>query len=224
MTGGWRSRSWSWACGLCPAPPRRRRPRAAASPTPASRSRATSPPRSRARSCSCRSTSPPAPPRSASGTAGTIRAEPATTVRTWASTTPERTLRGPGADRSSAAGAARAIADVTITPQGFSTEAQYDADRKAYCRAVSCARSSRGRCRRGPGRPRKLANIDPTDLDGGVDYRVEVRYYNDPSFDDEPYTRPAHDQPGPTGAAWYRATSTSTQSTRATHRPASPTS
>jgi hypothetical protein len=94
--------------------------------------------------------------------------------------------------------------DVTITPQGFSSEAQYNANRKAYVP---------GRTTRsfvpGPIPPGQwaaelgLANIDPTDPDG-VDYRVEVRYYDDPSFDDHPYTRPPHDpRPVRNAAAWY---------------------
>jgi hypothetical protein len=37
-----------------------------------------------------------------------------------------------------------------------------------------------------------------------VDYRAEVKYYNDPSFDDDPYTRPPHNaRPVRNGAAWY---------------------
>ena len=95
--------------------------------------------------------------------------------------------------------------DVTITPQGFSTEAQYDADRRAYVPGRTMRSFVPGPLPAGPWAAELgLANIDPTDLDGGVDYRVEVRYYNDPSFDDEPYTRPAHDpSPVRTGAAWY---------------------
>lgn len=94
--------------------------------------------------------------------------------------------------------------DVTITPQGFSSAAQYDADRKAYVPGRTTRSFVPGPIPSGQWAAELgLANIDPTDPDG-VNYRVEVRFYNDPSFDDDPYTRPAHDsRPVRHGAAWY---------------------
>jgi hypothetical protein len=94
--------------------------------------------------------------------------------------------------------------DVTITRQGFSSEAQYDANRKAYVPGRTTRSFVPGPIPSGQWAAELgLANIDPTDLDG-VNYRVEVKYYNDPSFDDDPYTRPKHDsRPVRRGAAWY---------------------
>ncbi|HEX5910093.1 MAG TPA: CehA/McbA family metallohydrolase, partial [Thermoleophilaceae bacterium] len=94
--------------------------------------------------------------------------------------------------------------DVTITPQGFSSDAQYQADPKAYTpgrttRSFVPGPIPAGRWAAELG----LANIDPTDLDG-VAYRVEVKYYRDRAFAATPYRRPRHD-PAPVraGTAWY---------------------
>ncbi len=94
--------------------------------------------------------------------------------------------------------------DVTVTPQGFSSAAQYDADPKAYVpgrttRSFVPGPIPAGRWAAELG----LANIDPTDLDG-VAYRVEVKYYGDRAFAANPYRRPAHN-PAPvrSGTAWY---------------------
>lgn len=94
--------------------------------------------------------------------------------------------------------------DVTITRQGFSSEAQYDANRKAYVPGRTTRSFVPGPIPSGQWAAELgLANIDQTDLDG-VNYRVEVSYYDDPSFDDVPYTRPRHDsRPARRGAAWY---------------------
>ena len=86
--------------------------------------------------------------------------------------------------------------DVTVTPQGFSSAAQYDADPKAYVpgrttRSFVPGPIPAGRWAAELG----LANIDPTDLDG-VAYRVEVKYYRDRAFAANPYRRP-RPQPGP---------------------------
>ena len=94
--------------------------------------------------------------------------------------------------------------DVTITPQGFSSEAQYEADPKAYVpgrttRSFVPGPIPAGRWAAELG----LANIDPTDLDG-VGYRVEVRTYRDRAFAAAPYRRPPRN-PAPVRAetAWY---------------------
>jgi hypothetical protein len=94
--------------------------------------------------------------------------------------------------------------DVTVTPQGFSSEAQYDADRKAYVPGRTTRSFVPGPIPSGQWAAELgLANIDPTDPDG-VNYRVEVRYYNDTSFDDDPYTMPPHNpRPVRHRAAWY---------------------
>jgi hypothetical protein len=94
--------------------------------------------------------------------------------------------------------------DVTITPQGFSSEAQYNADRRAHVPGRTTRSFVPGPIPSGQWAAELgLANIDPTDPDG-VDYRAEVKYYNDPSFDDDPYTRPPHNaRPVRNGAAWY---------------------
>jgi len=94
--------------------------------------------------------------------------------------------------------------DVTITPQGFSGEAQYDADPKAYVpgrttRSFVPGPIPAGRWAAELG----LANIDSTDLDG-VGYRVEFKAYRDRAFATSPYRRPRHN-PAPVrpDTAWY---------------------
>ena len=94
--------------------------------------------------------------------------------------------------------------DVTITAQGFSSAAQYEADPKAYVpgrttRSFVPGPIPAGRWAAELG----LANIDPTDL-GGVGYRVEVKYYRDRAFAATPYRRPPRN-PAPVRAdtAWY---------------------
>ena len=94
--------------------------------------------------------------------------------------------------------------DVTITPQGFSSDAQYEADPKAYVpgrttRSFVPGPIPAGRWAAELG----LANIDQSDLDG-VGYRVEVRTYRDRAFAAAPYRRPPRN-PAPVRAetAWY---------------------
>ncbi len=94
--------------------------------------------------------------------------------------------------------------DVTITPQGFSSEAQYEADPKAYVpgrttRSFVPGPIPAGRWAAELG----LANIDPTDLDG-VGYRVEVKYYRDREFAATPYRRPPATRSRPDGHGLVR--------------------
>ena len=94
--------------------------------------------------------------------------------------------------------------DVTITPQGFSSEAQYDADPKAYVpgrttRSFVPGAIPAGRWAAELG----LANIDQADLDG-VGYRVEYRTYRDRAFAAAPYRRPPHN-PAPVRPETARA-------------------
>lgn len=98
--------------------------------------------------------------------------------------------------------------DVTLSAEGFSTEAQYTAGPRSHV----AGRTTRG-FRPGPIRPGRwyaelglaaIARQDQGDIDGRVAWRVEVELSADPAFADEPYrparypSRPAKRRPG-----WY---------------------
>ena len=98
--------------------------------------------------------------------------------------------------------------DVTISPQGFSTEAQYLASPRGHVPG----RTTRG-FEPGPIPPGRwavelgAAGIVPQsqgDSDGVVNWRVEIELSTDPSFDDDPYVPAPYDTtPARSGPGWY---------------------
>jgi hypothetical protein len=98
--------------------------------------------------------------------------------------------------------------DVTLSPEGFSSEEQYTASPKGHVPG----RTTRG-FRPGPIRAGRwfaelgvaaVARQDQGDVDGKVAWRVEVELSSDPAFADEPY-RPAPypRRPAKRRAGWY---------------------
>jgi hypothetical protein len=98
--------------------------------------------------------------------------------------------------------------DVTLSPEGFSTQAQYLANPKGNVPG----RTTRG-FRPGPIRPGRwfaelgLAAIAPRELgdaDGAVGWRVEIELSDDPAFADRPYRKAAYpSKPVKRKAGWY---------------------
>ncbi len=98
--------------------------------------------------------------------------------------------------------------DVTITPQGFSTEEQYKEDPKGHVPG----RTTRG-FRPGPIPAGSWAaelgvaavvSREQGDLDGKVAWRVEVELKSDPAFAAQPYEPAPYDvRPARDGQAWY---------------------
>jgi uncharacterized repeat protein (TIGR01451 family) len=98
--------------------------------------------------------------------------------------------------------------DVTVSPEGFSTEQQYTTHPK---------RNVPGKTTRGfkpgpipPGRwavelgVAAVASQLEGDADGRVPWRVEIELYEDAAFADQPYVPAAYDQtPARQGAGWY---------------------
>ena len=98
--------------------------------------------------------------------------------------------------------------DVTLSPEGFSSEAEYTARPKGHVPG----RTTRG-FRPGAIRPGRwhaelglaaIARREQGDLDDRVAWRVEVEYARDPAFADSPY-RPARysTRPARRKAGWY---------------------
>ena len=104
--------------------------------------------------------------------------------------------------------------DVTVSPEGFSTEAEYLASANASPRGSKDPPGKTTRAfRPGPIRPglwavelgvAAVASRDEGDADGRVEWRVEVELARDPAFADQPY-RPATYDPSPArrGPGWY---------------------
>ena len=97
--------------------------------------------------------------------------------------------------------------DVTITPQGFSSEEQYKADPKGHVPG----RTTRG-FRPGPipaGRwaaelgVAAVVSREEGDLDGKVAWRVEVDLSSDPAFAAQPYEPAPYDAGVDRGQGWY---------------------
>ncbi len=98
--------------------------------------------------------------------------------------------------------------DVTISPEGFSTEAQYEARPKGHVPGKTTRGFEPGPVPAGEWAAELgLASIigrDGGDIDGKVAWRIEVELSSDPAFADEPYRpapydrTPAVDRPG-----WY---------------------
>ena len=98
--------------------------------------------------------------------------------------------------------------DVTITPQGFSTEAEYEASPKCHV----AGRTTRGflpgpipagtwAAELGVGAVVPAAEGDE---DGLADWRVEIELSDDPAFDDEPYAAATYDTaPANSAPNWY---------------------
>lgn len=94
--------------------------------------------------------------------------------------------------------------DVTITPQGFSTELEYEADPKGHVPG----RTTRG-YRPGPLPPGSwaaelgVAAVAPGETDG-VDFRLEIELSSDPAFAAEPYVPAPYDAtPANPSPGWY---------------------
>jgi hypothetical protein len=98
--------------------------------------------------------------------------------------------------------------DVTITPEGFSTEQQYTARPRGHV----AGRTTRG-FRPGPipagqwAAELGVAAVVPQsegDSDGAVEWRVDVELRRDPTFADEPYTPAPYDsRPARPGPGWF---------------------
>jgi hypothetical protein len=97
--------------------------------------------------------------------------------------------------------------DVTVSPEGFSTEAQY----RAAPKGVVPGKTTRG-YRPGPipagtwaAELGVAAVVSPAEGDpDGVAWRVEVELSRDPAFANEPYRPAAYDpRPARPGAGWY---------------------
>lgn len=122
-------------------------------------------------------------------------------------------LYGPRADRSRPWGipefrgwGGSSHPDVTLSPQGYSSEATYRAgDREPgrTTRAFEPGPVGAGQWAVELG----LASIVPVgrgDLDGRVAYRVEIDWSDDPAFDDDPYVPAPYDErPAARSAGWY---------------------
>jgi len=94
--------------------------------------------------------------------------------------------------------------DVTITPQGFSTEAEYEAEPRGHVPG----RTTRG-YRPGPLPPGSwaaelgVASVAPNETDG-VDFRLEIELSSDPAFAAEPYVPAPYDAtPANSAPGWY---------------------
>jgi hypothetical protein len=98
--------------------------------------------------------------------------------------------------------------DVAVTPQGFSSEAEYEADPRGHVPG----RTTRGFLP-GPlppgtwaaelGLGAVIAQAEGDD-DGLADWRVEIELSSDPAFDDEPYApAPYDDAPALDAPGWY---------------------
>lgn len=101
-----------------------------------------------------------------------------------------------------------AIRDVTVSPEGFSSEEEYLADRKGRVPGKTTRGYEPGPIPAGEWAVELgVAGVVPAsygDSDGVVHWRVEIELGDDPAYADEPYepapydTRPARSEPG-----WY---------------------
>src|SRR5829696_7653486 len=98
--------------------------------------------------------------------------------------------------------------DVTVTPQGFSSEQQYKAAPKGHVPG----RTTRGYLP-GPIRPGRWAaelgvaavvSQQEGDLDGKVAWRIEVELRSDPAFAADPYKPARYDSRPARGPGWYQ--------------------
>jgi hypothetical protein len=98
--------------------------------------------------------------------------------------------------------------DVTVSAEGFSTEAQYTANPRVEVPGKTTRAFLPGPIRPGLWAAELgVAAVIPTsegDADGKVAWRIELEFADDPSFADEPY-RPAHYDSGPArrDPGWY---------------------
>jgi hypothetical protein len=98
--------------------------------------------------------------------------------------------------------------DVTITPQGFSTQEEYEASPRCHV----AGRTTRGflpgpipagtwAAELGVG---AVVPAEEGDEDGLADWRVEIELSDDPAFDDEPYAPASYDAaPANPAPGWY---------------------
>nr|MBA2644667.1 CehA/McbA family metallohydrolase [Solirubrobacterales bacterium] len=98
--------------------------------------------------------------------------------------------------------------DVTVSPEGFSTEAEYEADPDVRVPGKTTRAFRPGPIGAGEWAVELgLASIVPPtrgDLDGKVAYRVEIELSADPAFADEPYRPAPYDAaPASRRAGWY---------------------
>jgi hypothetical protein len=98
--------------------------------------------------------------------------------------------------------------DVTVSAEGFSTEEQYSANPRQEIPGKTTRAFRPGRIRAGQWAIElgvaAVVSQSEGDLDGRVDWRVEIELSRDPSFADEPY-QPARyrRRPARRGAGWY---------------------
>jgi hypothetical protein len=98
--------------------------------------------------------------------------------------------------------------DVTVTPQGFSTEAQYKAKPKGHVPGRTTRGYLPGAIRAG----RWAAELGVAavvsqaegDLDGKVAYRIEVELRSDSAFTADPYRAARYDSRPARGPGWYQ--------------------
>jgi uncharacterized repeat protein (TIGR01451 family) len=98
--------------------------------------------------------------------------------------------------------------DVTVSREGFSTEAQYLADPRGHVPGKTTRGFLPGPIPAGEwGAELGVAAVVSQaqgDLDGKVSWRVEIEWTNDPAFADEPYQPSAyHTTPARSSAGWY---------------------
>ena len=88
--------------------------------------------------------------------------------------------------------------DVTVSPEGFSTDAQYEADPEGRVPGKTTRAFVPGPIEQGQWAAELgLANIVPRsggDLDGKVAFRVEIELANNPAYADEPYRPASYDR------------------------------
>ena len=112
--------------------------------------------------------------------------------------------------------------DVTLSAEGFSSEADYIAQPRIEPPGKTTRAFLPGPIRAGRWAAELgVAAVIPQsegDADGKVGWRVEIEFADDPAFADEPYKPARYDTAPGSGAsrAGTRATSTSTPSTRPT--------
>ena len=98
--------------------------------------------------------------------------------------------------------------DVTITPQGFSTEAEYVAAPKGHVPGRTTRGFLPGPIPAGTWAAElgvaAVVPADEGDEDGLADWRVEIELPEDPAFDDEPYVPAPYDPtPATPAPGWY---------------------
>ena len=98
--------------------------------------------------------------------------------------------------------------DVTITPQGFSTEEQYKANPRGHVPGRTTRGFRPGSIPAGQwaaelGVAAVVSQADG-DADGKVAWRIEIENSSDPAFAAEPYQPAAYDERPQKGAGWYQ--------------------